>query len=101
MEYLTAPGAAVSGLRLTTPTSGALTVRFAAGPSSARGTGPRTLSLAVDGGAPQRVTFPYTGSWSSYATVRVPVALPAGPHVLSFRYGTGDSGYVNLDSIAG
>ncbi len=61
----------------------------------------RTLSEAVDGGARTTVTLPKTADWNTWALVTVPaIALSAGRHTLVISRAAGDSGNVNVDSLA-
>ncbi|MFJ3640235.1 TIM-barrel domain-containing protein [Streptomyces sp. NPDC090108] len=60
----------------------------------------RTLSLAVDGGAEQKVSLPQTADWNSWAVARVPLRVGEGPHTVRLRHAAGDSGSVNVDSVA-
>ena len=66
----------------------------------ANGTGSkRTLTLAVDSGAAQQVSLPATASWDSWGSASVAVTLGAGAHSVSYTFGSGDSGNVNLDRL--
>ncbi|NHC14961.1 family 16 glycoside hydrolase [Motilibacter deserti] len=58
----------------------------------------RTMTLRV-GSTDVPVSLPPSGSWDTWATVTVPVALPAGASTLDLRVATGNSGNVNIDSI--
>ena len=60
----------------------------------------RTLSVAVDGGTPQQVTLPRTGSWDTWATATAPLHLTAGAHTVVVEQTPADSGHVNIDSLA-
>jgi hypothetical protein len=60
----------------------------------------RTLSTTVDGAAGPTLTLPVTGSWDTWSTASVTVALGAGTHTVGIRQTAADSGNVNLDSIA-
>lgn len=61
-------------------------------------TAPMTLTLAVDG-ATRQVSLPATANWDSWSTRVDAVTLSAGNHTLAYRFGSGDSGNVNLDAI--
>jgi len=60
----------------------------------------RTLTVTVDGGTPVPLSLPPTDSWDAWAVARVPLQLSAGPHDLVVSRGPGDSGNVNVDSLA-
>ncbi|BDO42238.1 TIM-barrel domain-containing protein [Cellulomonas sp. NTE-D12] len=60
----------------------------------------RTMSVVVDGGAPTQFSLPPTGSWDTWALARVPVALTTGLHTVRVQEGPGDTGHVNIDSLA-
>ncbi|MEU8634639.1 carbohydrate-binding protein [Amycolatopsis sp. NPDC048633] len=65
----------------------------------ANGTGSsRTLTLTVDSLA-QQVSLPATASWDSWGSASVAVSLGAGAHSVSYTFGSGDSGNVNLDRL--
>ncbi|WP_369373184.1 CBM35 domain-containing protein [Promicromonospora sp. Populi] len=88
-------GAATTTFTVTASTSGphTLALRYANGTGSAK-----TLTLLVDGAA-QQVTLQPTASWSTWATQNAVVTLSAGSHSVGYRFGTADSGNVNLDSL--
>jgi hypothetical protein len=66
----------------------------------ANGTGTdMTLSLYVNGVENRQVTLPSPGGWDSWGTVTVAADLAAGDNALALRFGTADSGNVNLDRI--
>jgi hypothetical protein len=61
----------------------------------------RTLSAAVDGGQRTTITLPKTADWNTWALATVPgLALSAGRHTLVVSRAAGDSGNVNVDSLA-
>ncbi|MBT0769047.1 carbohydrate-binding protein [Kineosporia sp. J2-2] len=60
----------------------------------------RSLSLLVDAGEGRRFTLPPSGSWDTWAVVTVPLELTAGRHELTVLRAAGDSGQVNVDSLA-
>jgi hypothetical protein len=61
----------------------------------------RTLSAAIDGGTPSKLTMPTTADWNTWAAASVPaVQLTAGSHTLVISRGPADSGNVNIDSLA-
>ncbi|RDI21531.1 carbohydrate-binding protein [Lentzea flaviverrucosa] len=66
----------------------------------ANGTGgTRTVTLAVNGGTRQ-LSLPATAGWASWGTVSQNVTLNAGANTLAVRYGSGDNGNVNIDSLS-
>ncbi|MFG2421190.1 TIM-barrel domain-containing protein [Streptomyces sp. NPDC048448] len=60
----------------------------------------RTLTLSVDGGAPQQVSLPATANWDTWDLVPAGVQLGAGHHTLTLTRTASDSGNVNIDSVA-
>ncbi|MFR0355614.1 TIM-barrel domain-containing protein [Streptomyces sediminimaris] len=60
----------------------------------------RTLSLSVDGGADRTFTLPETSDWNTWGVARLPLTLGAGPHTVRLHRAAGDSGNVNIDSLA-
>lgn len=60
----------------------------------------RTLSLSVDGGAPQKVSLPATADWDTWAKATAEVKLGKGPHTIALTRTALDSGSVNVDSVA-
>ncbi|MFF7235083.1 TIM-barrel domain-containing protein [Streptomyces collinus] len=84
------------------PSSGAyeFAVRYA---NSAGGDGKhetRTLSVGVDGGADRRFRVPETSDWNTWAVARLPLSLAGGHHTVRLHRAPGDSGNVNIDSVA-
>jgi hypothetical protein len=76
-----------------------LRLRYAAPHAGSPGVN-RTLSLYVNGTKSGQLTFPSTPTASDWATVPVDVALNAGSNSIDLRVDSGDSGDLNLDSIA-
>ncbi|MEV4641343.1 TIM-barrel domain-containing protein [Actinoplanes sp. NPDC049548] len=77
-----------------------LTVRYA---NSTGGDGQnvaRTLTVTVDGVAAGTLSLPPTGNWDTWALASVPLELSAGRHEVSLVRTAGDSGNVNVDSLA-
>jgi hypothetical protein len=72
-----------------------LSVRYS---NAAGSTG--TLSTRVNGAAGPRLSFPATSSWETWATTSATVNLSAGTDTLDLLENAGDTGKVNLDSIA-
>ncbi|WP_423922717.1 TIM-barrel domain-containing protein [Frigoribacterium sp. 2-23] len=60
----------------------------------------RTLSVAVDGGAARTISLPPTANWDDWALARLAVGLAAGTHTITVSRASGDSGSVNVDSLA-
>ncbi|MHC5264121.1 TIM-barrel domain-containing protein [Streptomyces sp. UC4497] len=60
----------------------------------------RTLTLAVDGGAGTTLKLPETDDWDDWAVATAALDLPAGEHTITLTHTAGDSGNVNLDSLA-
>ncbi|SFW83041.1 TIM-barrel domain-containing protein [Amycolatopsis australiensis] len=77
-----------------------LTARYANGQGGDGQHVTRTLSVSVDGGAPQKLTLPVTADWNSWALASVPVTLGAGRHSVRLIRTATDSGNVNVDALA-
>ncbi|MFF1839864.1 TIM-barrel domain-containing protein [Streptomyces sp. NPDC058231] len=60
----------------------------------------RTLTLTVDGGAPQTVSLPAAADWDTWSHAGADVQLGAGHHTIALTRTTSDSGDVNVDSVA-
>ena len=60
----------------------------------------RTLSVQVDGGTPQVVQLPVTGSWDTWKVATASLNLSAGEHTVTVLRSATDSGNINLDSLA-
>ncbi|GAA5167657.1 MULTISPECIES: TIM-barrel domain-containing protein [Amycolatopsis] len=60
----------------------------------------RTLTVRVDGGDAHTVTLPPTADWDTWALATTSVALTAGRHEVTVERTAGDSGDVNIDSLA-
>ena len=60
----------------------------------------RTLTTHVNGATGPRLSFAPTSSWDTWAVASATVTLRAGTNTLSVLQDAGDSGKVNLDSIA-
>ena len=63
------------------------------------GSGPRTVSLYVNGRFVKKLALPSTGAWTGYGTLSETLALRAGNNEVSVRYDEGDDGNVNLDYL--
>ncbi|WNV85601.1 TIM-barrel domain-containing protein [Umezawaea sp. Da 62-37] len=80
---------------VTVPAAGtrALGFRYANGAAT-----DRPLAISVDGTAVGTLSFPSTGSWTTWGTARLTAALPAGNPVRIRATTTGSNG-ANLDSL--
>ncbi|MEQ0565541.1 TIM-barrel domain-containing protein [Amycolatopsis sp. NEAU-NG30] len=78
----------------------ALTTRYANGQGGDGNHVTRTLSVSVDGAAPQKLTLPTTADWNTWAEAAVPVTLGPGHHSVRLERTAADSGNVNLDALA-
>ncbi|MET0419430.1 MAG: CBM35 domain-containing protein, partial [Actinoplanes sp.] len=58
----------------------------------------RTMSLIVNG-ATRQFTLPATANWDTWGTTAQPVTLNSGSNTIAVRYGSADSGNLNLDNI--
>jgi hypothetical protein len=87
---------------VTAPAAGAfqLATRYANGVGGDGQHVTRTLSVTVDGGAAQTLSLPVTADWDTWAVATVSLTLTAGRHEISIVRTAGDSGDVNLDSLA-
>jgi hypothetical protein len=92
----TSPGPSVTQ-RIVVKDPGAYTLdlRYAAGPDGPART--RSASVSVNGGAPQQISLPRTGSWNTWGDATIPVNLVAGTNEISVTYRSGDDGWFNLD----
>lgn len=78
----------------------AIDLRYANSTGGDGRTASRTLSLSVDGAAPQTISLPVTANWDTWAIAGADVTLAAGTHTITLSHGSGDSGNVNVDSVA-
>ncbi|MFI5736365.1 TIM-barrel domain-containing protein [Kribbella sp. NPDC051587] len=60
----------------------------------------RTVSTRINGTAGPRLTLAPTGSWDTWATVGATANLTAGTNKVEILYRDGDSGRINVDSLA-
>lgn len=76
-----------STVSFTAPADGTYPVwiRYAAGPLSAEENVTRAMGLLTNGDARQRVSYPLTGSWESWAWARADVTLDAGTNTLAVQ----------------
>ena len=88
---------------LDVPTTGTydLQVRYANSTGGDNQTTTRTLSATIDGGSPSTLTLPTTADWNTWALAKLSnLTLTAGKHTLVLARRAGDSGNVNVDSLA-
>jgi hypothetical protein len=95
---LTSSGAGMTQ-RVMAPSAGTYTLdlRYAAGPDGPAVT--RSTSVSVNGGAPQQIALPRTGSWNTWGDATIPVTLVAGSNTISVINKSGDAGWFNLDHV--
>jgi hypothetical protein len=95
---LTTPGPSVTQ-RIVAKDAGTYTLdlRYAAGPDGPART--RSASVSVNGGEPQQIALPRTGSWNTWGDATIPVNLVAGSNAISVLYRSGDDGWFNLDHL--
>ncbi|MEK8029719.1 TIM-barrel domain-containing protein [Ideonella sp. DXS29W] len=60
----------------------------------------RSLTVAVAGGNAQTLALPITADWNTWAVASNQVQLSAGKNTLRLYHAAGDSGNVNIDSLA-
>src|SRR4051812_34454570 len=78
-----------------------LQVRYANSTGGDNQTTARTLSATIDGGSASTLTLPTTADWNTWALAKVSnLTLTAGKHTLTLARRAGDSGNVNVDSLA-
>ncbi|WBB68410.1 family 16 glycoside hydrolase [Micromonospora sp. WMMD812] len=75
-----------------------LAMRYSNGPDPY--SGPKQLSLYVNGERIEQTVFPSTVTWEEWGTVTTTVRLDKGHHVVEYRKEAADSGQVNLDVLA-
>lgn len=81
-------------VQVTTAGSKTLTFRYANGTGSAK-----TLTLLVGGVSQGQLTLPATAGWASWATAASTATLAAGNHDIALKFGSSDSGNINLDRL--
>jgi Carbohydrate binding module (family 35) len=74
-----------------------LDLRYSAGPAGPNMT--RTATVSVNGGSPQQVQLPLTGSWETWADTTASVQLQAGVNAITVSYLPTDLGWFNLDHL--
>jgi hypothetical protein len=77
-----------------------LAVRYANAVGSDNQSATRTLTAHVDQAAGPKFALPPTSSWDTWSTAAVTVSLHAGINTIAVTQDAGDSGRVNLDSLA-
>jgi hypothetical protein len=99
---LTSTGASLTQDVSAIPAAGTyqLAVRYANAVGGDGQSTTRTLSTIVDGAAGPTLTLPPSGSWDTWSTASVTINLGAGTHSVRIAQNAGNSGNVNLDSIA-
>ncbi|MFD5827128.1 glycosyl hydrolase family 65 protein [Lentzea sp. NPDC060358] len=77
--------------------TGSVTLRYANGNSDTR-----TMTMSVDGRAVRQVSFPKVAdSWDAWGTVTFDgVPVSGSDPVVTFSYGSGDNGRINLDWLS-
>ncbi|SEF98403.1 Carbohydrate binding module (family 35) [Nonomuraea solani] len=73
-------------------------LRYSNGPNPAPGQ-LKSLSVYVNGAKVRQVPLAPTDTWDQWATRVEPLVLKAGANTIAYRYDTGDTGHVNLDSL--
>ncbi|GHJ44436.1 hypothetical protein Cs7R123_17780 [Catellatospora sp. TT07R-123] len=81
------------------PTTGVYqaALRYSNGPNPFDGA--KTVSLYVNGTKLRQITLGSTTTWDAWSSQVETVALNGGSNTIAYRYDTGDSGNVNLDSV--
>src|SRR3954471_22630448 len=77
-----------------------LAIRYANAAGSDGQSATRALSTRINGAAGPAISFPPTGSWDTWQVASATVALVAGTNAVSIVVAAGDSGRVNIDSVA-
>ncbi len=72
-------------------------LRYSNGPNPFTGT--KTVGLYVNGARVKQVNLASTGNWDTWATQVDNITLNAGSNTIAYRYDSGDTGNVNLDSL--
>src|SRR3954454_8490087 len=88
---------------LDVPTDGTydLQVRYANSTGGDNQNTQRTLSATIDGGSPATLPLPTTADWNTWAPAKLSnLTLTAGKHTLVLARRPGNSGNVNVDSLA-
>ena len=75
------------------------TLRYANGPNGPNQNGKKTLSLYVNGVDVKQTQLDSTGNWQNWKNQTEALNLKAGQNTISYRYDSGDTGWVNLDYI--
>lgn len=77
-----------------------LAIRYANAVGSDNQSTTRTVTAHVNGAVGPRFSLPPTGSWNTWSTAGVSVDLRAGSNTITIAQDAGDSGRVNIDSLA-
>ncbi len=72
-------------------------LRYSNGPNPFVGT--KTVSLYVNGTKLRQISLATTPNWDTWAVASETVTLNAGSNTIAYRYDTGDTGHLNLDSM--
>ncbi|SCG65637.1 family 16 glycoside hydrolase [Micromonospora rifamycinica] len=75
-----------------------LAMRYSNGPNPF--SGPKQLSLYVNGKRIEQTVFPSTVTWEEWGTVTTRAHLRRGRNIVEYRKESADSGHVNLDVLA-
>lgn len=97
--FTTAGAQAAATINVTSAGTYPLTLRYSAGANGPSAGVDRTVSILVNGAATQQIALPKTTNWDSWKQASIPIALPAGTSTIAVRYGTSDTGWINLDSL--
>ncbi|OAS13272.1 CBM35 domain-containing protein [Paenibacillus oryzisoli] len=81
---------------VTVPTAGnySISARYANAQNN-----PSTASIYVNGTKIKQATFAKLANWDTWANQTDVLALNAGVNTITYKYDTGDTGYINLDYI--
>jgi hypothetical protein len=72
-------------------------LRYSNGPNPF--SGPKTVSLYVNGTKVRQSSLVSTGDWETWATHTETVTLRAGANTIAYKVDSGDVGHVNLDQL--
>lgn len=61
---------------------------------------PSTVSIYVNGTKVKQISFPKLANWDTWGTQSEVLTLNAGANTISYKYDTGDTGWINLDNIS-
>lgn len=60
---------------------------------------PSTVSIYVNGTKIKQSSFPKLANWDTWSTQTEVLALTSGANTITYKYDSGDNGWINLDSI--